>query len=188
MLTVLSAAILVFNCFVVYPQKLQSSINNDGDYSWIGKTERLNVTIILDPKVPKVYHQTHILFEISSLNGSDQARNITAIATIIGSDGEIYKFGKQEVQDGKYSINYIFPNDYKNKILLQIYKNGFGLALASFDVKATNTTTIPPTLSDNSNPDRLGNLLANLLNSLFGFFRLVAFEVINNLNNVELSQ
>ncbi len=51
------------------------------------------------------------------------------------SDGRLFKFSKQDAVDGKFTIKYIFPSNRDNKLILQLYKNGIGLALPSFDIK-----------------------------------------------------
>ena len=63
------------------------------------------------------------------MNGSKDFKNLTAFITILGNEWGLYKHGKQEVNDGKVFINYIFPNNINNKIIIQLYKNDQGFAL-----------------------------------------------------------
>ncbi|MDQ6723118.1 MAG: hypothetical protein M3Z01_02470 [Thermoproteota archaeon] len=76
------------------------------------------------------------------MNGSEYVKNINAIVTIIDSEGGLFKSGKQEVDNGNIFINYIFSNNVQNKIIVQLYKNNQGFALASFDFQLPNLS--PP--------------------------------------------
>ncbi len=125
---IINFSIFVSTHQITYSQNSQN--NNSGNiYSWVSKRDNLNITMQFEPKNPVIYYQTKILFKINNLNGSEYVKNITAIVTILDSEGGLYKFGKQKVIDGKTFINYIFPNSGKNKIILQLYENNSGLAL-----------------------------------------------------------
>ena len=156
---IINFSIFVSTHQITYSQNSQN--NNSGNiYSWVSKRDNLNITMQFEPKNPVIYYQTKILFKINNLNGSEYVKNITAIVTILDSEGGLYKFGKQKVIDGKTFINYIFPNSGKNKIILQLYENNSGLALASFDVQLRNSS---PSTNDNNS----GNFFSDLFKNFF---------------------
>jgi hypothetical protein len=115
-----------------------------------------------DPHIPNIYQQMKILFQINHLNGSGYNKNVTATVTIIDSNGGLYKFNKQDVHNVKISINYIFQNVVKNKIIIQLYKDNQGFALASFDTQIPNSA---PSVNNNS-----GNFFSDLFKSISDLF------------------
>ena len=113
-----------------------SSKNIDKINSWISKKDNLNITVTLDPKIPIVDKSTKISFEVKKLNNSINTNfaNLTAKVTIADSDGRIFKFGQQNITDNKFIVNYIFPNNGTDRIILQIYKNEVPFAIGSIDL------------------------------------------------------
>ena len=158
--------LFVTNYHIVYSQNLKN--NNNNVYSRIFKSNDLNITMQFDPKIPIINKQTKIIFLINHLNGSKDFKNLTATITILDNEGGLYKFAKQEVNDGKTFINYIFPNNVNNKIIIQLYKNNQGLALASYDIQLSNTS-LP--LSFPSENDKLNNFFSDIIKSFTNIFK-----------------
>ena len=159
--------LFVTNYHIVYSQDFKNNINA---YSRIFKSNDLNITMQFDPKTPIINKQTKIIFQITHLNGSKDFKNLTATITVLDNEGGLYKFGKQEVNNGKTFINYIFPNNVNNKIIIQLYKNNQGLALASYDIQSSNTSSSNP-YSFPSENNKSNNIFSDLINSFTNIFK-----------------
>jgi hypothetical protein len=118
-----------------------------------------------EPKNPIANKQTKILFQINHLNGSAYNNNLIAVITILDSQGGIYKFGKQDVNDGKAFADYIFPSNINSKVIIQLYKNNQGYLLSSFDIKPTNPSS--PFITSNN----FFNVFSNISKSISDFFK-----------------
>ncbi len=129
--------------------QVSSKQNIDKVNSWISKKDNLNITVTLDPKIPIVDKSTKISFEVKKLNNSINTNfaNLTAKVTMADSDGRIFKFGQQNITDNKFLVNYIFPNNGTDRIILQIYKNEIPFAIGSIDLN------VPLIQSQSSSPD-----------------------------------
>ena len=128
--------------------------------AWISKQNNLNITINLQPHVPVIDQWTQILFEVKKLNGSGFIDNLNAKVTMTDHDGRLFKFDSQHVSNGKFSVEYMFPDDGQHRVLLQLYKNGSAFAISSFDI------VIPHPLPPPSHPSPIGFLL-DLFKNLF---------------------
>jgi hypothetical protein len=129
--------------------------NATSTHSWVSKKDNLNISIKLDPQTPIVDQNTKISFEIKKLNISLPANfaNLSVKVTMVNSDGELFKFGKQNITDNRFIINYKFPNNGIDRAIFQLYKNEKPFDIGSFDI---NVPVPPPP----SNP------FANLLKGL----------------------
>ena len=152
-----------FNEFIIMNSsfsQIATSKNIDKVNSWISKKDNLNITVTLDPKIPIVDKSTKISFEVKKLNNSINTNfaNLTAKVTIADSDGRIFKFGQQNITDNKFIVNYIFPNNGTDRIILQIYKNEIPFAIGSIDLN------VPIIQSQPASPDN--NFFTNLFKGL----------------------
>jgi hypothetical protein len=154
-----NSGIFVSNYQIVYSQYTGNNTSNY-IYSWVSKSIDLNITIQFEPKIPIIYYQTKILFYVNHLNGSGYDNNITAFVTVLDNEGGLYKFGNLKLSDGKFFVNYIFQNNLQNKIIVQLYKNNSGFALASFNIQLH--ASAPPPANNNS-----GNFFSNLFKNFF---------------------
>jgi hypothetical protein len=112
-------------------------------HSWISKKDNLNISIKLDPQTPIVDQNTKISFAIKKLSNSIPANfaNLSVKVTMVNSDGEIFKFGKQNIIDNRFVINYKFPNNGIDRAIFQLYKNEKPFDIGSFDI---NVPVPPP--------------------------------------------
>jgi hypothetical protein len=165
-LIVIQLNFFIHNFHSIYSQNFKNNNNNASNnvYSKISKTDDLNITMQFEPKAPIANKQTKILFQINHLNGSSYLSNLLAVITILDTQGGLYKFGKQEVQNGKTSIDYIFPGNVSSKVIIQLYKNNQGYALDYFDVKTPYPSS---TFSANNS---LNNFFSDLSKSISDFF------------------
>jgi hypothetical protein len=133
---------------LAYPQSENVAVvKND---TWISKQNNLNITMSLEPKVPVIDEKTKLSFEISKLNGTGLFENLSAKATITDQDGRLFKFNNEQipVSGGKFSVEYRFPSEGEQRVILQLYKNGTAFAIGSFDIvipKSSSPTPPSPT-------------------------------------------
>ena len=109
-----------------------NTISND---TWLSKRDNLNITVKLDPKIPIIDEWTLIQFEVRKLDSGDLVNDtLTSNVTITDHDGRLFKFPEQIIANGKFSVEYIFPDDGQHRIILQIYKDSTAFTVASFDL------------------------------------------------------
>lgn len=136
-----------------------SIVKND---SWISKRDNLNITIELVPKVPIIDETTEISFKVRYLDNSKPFEDLNTRVTITDHDGRLFKFENKliPVTDGKFSVNYIFPDDGEHRIILQLYRNATPFTVSSFDL------TIPHPTSQ-SQTDKILKPFIDFFNSLW---------------------
>lgn len=125
---------LTTNSFIVFSQIVNNNNQDNKTNTWISKQDNLNITMNLYPKVPVVDEKTNITFDLRKLNSSDYFNNLNARVTITDLDGRLFKFGNQPIINGKFSVEYIFPDVGQHKIILQLYKNRTAFTLATFNI------------------------------------------------------
>jgi hypothetical protein len=136
----------------------QSVVKND---SWISKRDNLNMTINLEPAVPIIDETTKISFEVKQLDISKPFEGLNIRVTITDHDGRLYKFENKliPVTNGKFSVDYIFPDDGEHRIILQLYKNTTPFTVSSFDLAIPHPTP-------QSTEDKLLTPLTNFFDSI----------------------
>ena len=123
----------------------QSELNNTiptntiANETWLSKRDNLNITIDLNPKIPIIDEWTLIQFEVRKLDSGDLVNDtLTSNVTITDHDGRLFKFPEQIIANGKFSVDYIFPDDGQHRIILQFYKNSTAFTVASFDLNISH--------------------------------------------------
>lgn len=131
---------------------------------WISERDNLNITIDLVPKIPVIDENTKISFEIRNLDNSEtfeDFEDLNTKVTMTDHDGRLYKFENKLIPiiNGKFSVDYIFPDDDEHRIILQLYQNTTPFTVGSFDMIIPHPT--PPSQSD-----KLLSPFTDLFNSL----------------------
>jgi hypothetical protein len=113
------------------------------------------------PKVPVIDEKTNISFEIRKLNGSGLFENLNAKVTMTDHDGRLFKFDNEQIPvlGGKFSVEYIFPDDGEHRVILQLYRNDSAFAISSFNMVIPHPKQ-QPLLADD-------NFLTNLFRNIF---------------------
>lgn len=77
-------------------------------------------------------------------------------------DIKLYKieFKIMPVIDGKFSIEYIFPDNGQHRTILQLYKNTTAFEVCSFDIFIPHSSLNPPA---DANINFFSHLFGNLL-------------------------
>ena len=99
------------------------------------------------PEVPIIDQKTKILFDVRALNDSNVLEGLNAKVTLTDHDNRIYKFENRiiPINSGKFSLEYIFPDDGQHRIILQLYKNTTPFTVASFDIFIPHSSLqLPP--------------------------------------------
>jgi len=125
------------NNLVFAQSKLNKTIptNTIANETWLSKRDNLNITIKLDPKVPIIDKWTLIEFEVRKLDSGDLVNDtLTSNMTMTDHDGRLFKFPEQIISNGKFSVEYIFPDDGQHRIILQFYKDSTAFTVASFEL------------------------------------------------------
>lgn len=136
-LGILAFSILVSKSdYSVYPQNENENENNTSSSVWISERNNLNISLRFLPEVPIIDQKTKILFEIRKLNDSTAVEGLRAKVTLTDHDGRLYKFENKVIPaiNGKFSTEYIFPDDGQHRIILQLYNNTSAFTISSFDV------------------------------------------------------
>jgi hypothetical protein len=134
-------------------------VKND---SWISVRDNLNTTINLTPQVPIIDENTKLSFDIKGLNDPLFIPDLKTKIAITDHDGRLYKFENKSlpVSNGKFSVDYIFPDDGEHRIILQLYKNITPFTISSFDLSI-------PHSNPSSQTDKLIKPFTDLFDSIF---------------------
>jgi hypothetical protein len=135
-----------------FAQKLTEKKN-----SWLSKRDNLNITMSLSPPIPTIDQNTKISFDIKKLNntGASNFENMSGRVIIADNDGRLFKFANQNITNSKLSVNYIFPSNGSDRIILELYKNKTPFNIGSFNVNITSQ-------SQQQNSDFFSNLFKGL--------------------------
>ncbi|MBA3976988.1 MAG: hypothetical protein H0X50_02175 [Nitrosopumilus sp.] len=143
--------------FIAFSQSETNSFANDNN-TWISKQNNLNITMSLNPEIPLIDQKAKILFEVKKLNESGFFENLNAKVTITDHDGRIFRFASQPVDDGKFFVEYMFPDHGEHIAILQLYKNGSAFSISSFNLVIPH---FPPP------PSPFDNFLSNLFKYIY---------------------
>jgi hypothetical protein len=76
-------------------------------------------------------------FNVKNLTTGQKINNLRANIVIVNDFQRASKFLNIPVSSGDFSLKYSFPYNGHNQILVNLKRNSFGLALASFDVSVS---------------------------------------------------
>ena len=149
-----------------YPSYVFSSIYNSSVVKgspWISERDNLNISLKLEPPVPIIDKVTKLYFEVRNLNDSELIENLNTRVTLTDHDGRLYKFENNliPVMEGRFTVDYIFPDDGEHRIILQLYKNTTPFTVSSFDL------VIPHPITQQSETEKLFSPLKEFFESLF---------------------
>jgi hypothetical protein len=130
---------------------LNDDMNINNNNTWISQRNNLNITMKLLPEVPIIDQKTNISFEIRTLNDSKFFDGLNAKVTMTDHDSRLFKFENKviPISNGKFSVEYIFPDDGEHRIILQLYENTTAFDISSFDIFIPHPQPQPPPSSQN---------------------------------------
>jgi hypothetical protein len=111
-------------------------------------SKNLTLSLELIPKTPIIDEMTRMQFELRSLNDSNREENMNAKVTVTDHDGRLYKFEGKSIplSNGKFSVNYIFPDDGEHRVIVQLYRNTTPYTVSAFDLNIPHA--IAPSTQD----------------------------------------
>lgn len=108
-------------------------------HPWISKKNNLNISIKIDPPIPIIDQDTKITFQVKKLNNAIPANFAKSVRVImVNSDGEIFKFAKQNITNNTFTVTYKFPNVGVDRAIIQLYKNEVPFDIGAFDINVPN--------------------------------------------------
>jgi len=137
--------------------------------TWISKRDGLNISLSLEPRIPIVDQKTILNFDIKKINSTNQLNGLTAKLTITDQDGRLYKFNNElfPIKNGKFSVEYFFPSDGDNKVIVQFYNNTIPMTLASFDIIVPLSSSTTSSGNNSTGGGSGSNIFTNLFGNLF---------------------
>lgn len=130
--------------------------------TWISKRDSLNMSLSLEPKIPIIDQKTTFNLDVKKINDTNPLNGLNAKLTITDQDGRIYKFNNKifPITNGKLSVDYFFPTEGDNKLIVQLYNDTHPMTIGSFDI-------IVPLASAASSSSGGNNIFSNLFGGLF---------------------
>ncbi len=108
-------------------------------HPWISKKNNLNITMKIEPRTPIVDQDTKLTFDVEKLNNDVPANFAKTVkVTMVNSDGEIFKFTKQNITNNTFTVTYKFPNVGVDRAIIQLYKNTVPFDIGAFDINVPN--------------------------------------------------
>ena len=101
---------------------------------WIDKERDVKIEFSHNPQQPTADSPTVLDFSIRNLTTGQKLNNLRANVVIINDFQKASKFLNIPISSGDFSLNYSFPYNGHNQILVNLKRNSFGIALVSFDV------------------------------------------------------
>lgn len=144
----------------------KNNVNNPiVNSTWTSKRDSLNISLSLDPRIPIIDQKTTLNFDIKKINDTKPLDGLTAKLTITDQDGRLYKFNNEifSITNGKFSVDYFFPSDGDNKVIVQLYNNTIPMTVGSFDIVVPLSS---PSSAGNPSPNDSSN--SNIFTNLFG--------------------
>lgn len=99
---------------------------------WKDTANNLEVKFRYSPEKPIIDAFTKLEFSITNLKTGEHIQNFTAHVTVTNGQ-RLFKFQNITVQNGDFSVDYIFPDDGTHQVLLRIDRKD-SIRLASFQV------------------------------------------------------
>jgi len=110
--------------------------------------DNLRIEFGYSPEKPIIDTFTNLAFSVTNLRtGNHFAEGIAHITVTNGQ--RLFKFQNVTIQNGDFSVDYLFPDDGTHQVLLRLDRND-SINLASFQVFVPHQTS-PDLLSNNHN-------------------------------------
>ena len=115
---------------------------------WNKTQDNLRIEFGYSPEKPIIDRFTNLAFSVTNIRTGDHVTE--GIAQITVTNGQrLFKFQNVTLQNGDFSVDYLFPDDGTHQVLLRLDRND-SINLASFQVFVPHQTP-PDLLSDTHN-------------------------------------
>jgi hypothetical protein len=132
---------------------------------WKDTENNLEIKFSYSPEKPIIDAFTKLEFSVTNLKTGEHIQNFIAHVTVTNGQ-RLFKFQNITVQNGDFSVEYIFPDDGTHQVLLRIDRSD-SIRLASFQVfvphqsSASILNPFPTSLGTNEND--LGIIASKIL-------------------------
>jgi hypothetical protein len=122
------AVFIIISCSLSSAHILDSARIQD----WKDTGNNLEIKFGYSPEKPIIDAFTKLEFSVTNLKTGEHVQNFIAHITVTNGQ-RLFKFQNITVQNGDFSVYYIFPDDGTHQVLLRIDRND-SIRLASFQV------------------------------------------------------
>lgn len=120
--------------------------NSNNTQIWNNTEDNIQIEFGYLPEKPIIDTFTKLAFSVTNLRTGDHS--VEGIARVTVTNGQrLFKFNNVSVQNGDFSVDYLFPDDGTHQVLLRLDKSD-SINLASFQVCVPHQT--PPDLMSNT--------------------------------------
>lgn len=121
--------------------------NSNNTQVWNNTEDNIRIEFGYLPEKPIIDTFTNLAFSVTNLRTGDHSAE--GIAQVTVTNGQrLFKFNNVSIQNGDFSVDYLFPDDGTHQVLLRLDKND-SINLASFQVFVPHQT--PPDLNNTQN-------------------------------------
>ena len=147
--------IFIFITVLILPlQSCYAHIVDSNDTQiWNDAEENLKIEFGYTPEKPIIDTFTNLEFSVTNFQTDEHIRDGVAQVTVTNGQ-RLFKFQNVSVQNGDFSVDYLFPDDGTHQVLLRLDRNN-SINLASFQVFIPHQS--PPNILDNQ-----GNLMIGI--------------------------
>ena len=124
--------------------------SNNSSQQWIDKNSGIKIVFGYSPAKPVVDSPTELRFIVQDLKTNKYLKNLLAhvsITTNSSGQEQTFRFNNVKVQNGIFSLKYLFPDYGTYQIIFSIRSNSSAVALASFPVIIPLQNSVISTLS-----------------------------------------
>jgi hypothetical protein len=121
-------------------------VGSNNTQVWKNTEDRLKIEFGYLPEKPVIDTFTSLIFSVTNLQTGEHAGDGVAQVTVTNGQ-RLFKFKNVSVQNGDFSVDYLFPDDGTHQVLLRLDRNAT-INLASFKVFVPHQS--PPNLLSNN--------------------------------------
>jgi len=119
-------------------------VDSNNTQIWEKPQENLKIEFGYLPEKPVIDTFTGLAFSVTNLQTGEHAGDGVAQVTVTNGQ-RLFKFQNVSVQNGDFTVDYLFPDDGTHQVLLRLDRND-SINLASFQVFVPHQS--PPSLLD----------------------------------------
>ena len=120
--------------------------NSNNTQIWNNTEDNIQIEFGYLPEKPIIDSFTKLAFSVTNLRTGDHSAE--GIAQVTVTNGQrLFKFNNVSIQNGDFSVDYLFPDDGTHQVLLRLDRSD-SISLASFQVIVPHQT--PPDLISNT--------------------------------------
>jgi hypothetical protein len=123
-------------------------VDSNNTQVWKNTKDNLKIEFGYLPEKPVIDTFTSLVFSVTNLQTAEHAGDGVAQVTVTNGQ-RLFKFKNVSVQNGDFSVDYLFPDDGTHQVLLRLDRNDT-INLASFKVFIPHQSP-PDLLSNNHN-------------------------------------